>query len=613
MGWALGLVGILVTVSMSPRAQEPTVEVVHWSNGHLLRTGSGLRLLEQMADEFNGDNHRTDAGQRIQVRVLYNGSWEQAADLLTRVQGGTPAQRDMPNPTIVTPSASHWLTTVNHAAGRTVVDIGAAQGIALTYIGIVTYRDMAECLGWPNREIGYADIIALREDPQGWGSYSCARAEWGQRPLVAYTDPTTSDTGRSVLLSLYAIAADSSPEQLSVDDVTKPEVVGYLKRFQNLIDHYLIATRVLNSKVHQGPRFGHFFLMPEDNLIHLYEGTEQWFDPATGKKGTAPPITRPMVMIYPKEGSMARDNCACIVQAPWVTPEHVQAAEQWIAYLREDEQQESLMAAGFRPAARLPVGEPISGRFGLDPTKPGKVIYPERIDPDVAAAIDRSWEDVKHQSIVTFVIDTSASMRGDKLAQAKSGLIRALDNMAQKNQVGFVDFGDTVKTRIPVASLPQNRFAIAGAVERLQATGGTALFDGIRTGIEMADAAASDDPNAIRATVILTDGLANQGSTHLDHLIRMTSRSEVGIQRFSGFQDERSAVDATGGAVQKRDLIGAGLALQTRHPVQVFFIGIGDDADLQVGRMLAEATNAEFQGVAEKDIAEVLEEFSKYF
>lgn len=58
---------------------------------------------------------------------------------------------------------------------------------------------------------------------------------------------------------------------------------------------------------------------------------------------------------------------------------------------------------------------------------------------------------------------------------------------------------------------------------------------------------------------------------------------------------------------------GAGLETETEHPIQIFFIGIGDDADLQVGRLLTEATGAEFQGVAEEDLAQVLEEFSKYF
>ena len=122
---------------------------------------------------------------------------------------------------------------------------------------------MDQCLGWPNKEIGYADIIALRNDPQGWASYPNAKAEWGQRPLFAFTDPTTSTTGRSVLFSLYAIAAGKAPEQLTLADVSDPSVVSYVKQFQTLIDHYMIGTIPLNTKVYQGPRYGHFFLMPE--------------------------------------------------------------------------------------------------------------------------------------------------------------------------------------------------------------------------------------------------------------------------------------------------------------------------------------------------------------
>ena len=60
-------------------------------------------------------------------------------------------------------------------------------------------------------------------------------------------------------------------------------------------------------------------------------------------------------------------------------------------------------------------------------------------------------------------------------------------------------------------------------------------------------------------------------------------------------------------------LSGTGLAVTTRHPVQIFFIGIGDEVDLEVGRVLAEATGADFQGVGEEDLARALEAFNGYF
>ncbi len=580
--------------------------IVHWTTGHLMRTG----LLPEMAAEFNRTVHRTRSGKRIEIKVIYYGSSEQAEDLLSRVTRGVPVDRNRPNPTIVTPSAAHWLVPVNHAAGRTIVDLKTAKSIARAFIGIVTYQEMAECLGWPDKKIGYADIVALRNDPLGWAGYPCAKAEWGQRPLVAYTDPITSSTGRSVLFTLYAIAAGKAPDQLTVSDVRDPKVVDYVKQFQKLVDHYMIGTTVLNTKIHQGPRFGHFFLMPEDNLIHLYEGTERAF--INGVKVSAPPIEQPMVMMYPKEGSMARNNCAGIVQASWVTEDHGEAAHKWVDFLREDDQQRAFMKAGFRPATNLPLSRTISGKYGLDPTQPTIEFNPALIDPKVAAAIDDAWEDVKRPAIVTFAMDTSASMQGDKLTQAKDGMIRALDSMAKNNQIGFICFDSEVTTRIPVGQLQRNRFTIANTLKGLQAQGGTALYDAIKTAVEITDGAPGDE-NAIRAVVVLTDGQANRGATALHDLIQLMSNSEIPIQEFRGFQEDQTAIDEQGRPVNRKKIIGTTLSMETNHSVQIFFIGIGEDADMEVGRMLAEATGAEFQGTTQKDLAGVLEEFSKYF
>ncbi len=125
--------------------------------------------------------------------------------------------------------------------------------------------------------------------------------------------------------------------------------------------------------------------------------------------------------------------------------------------------------------------------------------------------------------------------------------------------------------------------------------------------------AAEGGADAIRGVVVLTDGLANHGSTRLDDLVRTMSRDEVAIREFSGFHINAPARDVHGRDVARADVVGTGLALATRHPVQVFFIGIGNDADVEIGRVLAEATGVEFQGVTEADLANVLAEFGKYF
>ncbi|MDA1348811.1 MAG: hypothetical protein O3A47_08090, partial [Chloroflexi bacterium] len=194
--FTVGSVGVRL---LWPAPPEPTVVVTHWVTGHLYYGAN----LPDMAEEFNRAGHRSESGNRIVVKVYDAPSSEGARDLLSRVtrraavmQNLGGLKRELPDPTIVTPSGAHWLVSVNHEAGREVVDLDGSRSIARAYAGIVTYRDMAECLGWPEKEIGFADIIELRNDPDGWGRYpDCAQKSWGPKPLVAYTDPRTSSTG----------------------------------------------------------------------------------------------------------------------------------------------------------------------------------------------------------------------------------------------------------------------------------------------------------------------------------------------------------------------------------------------------------------------------------
>jgi Mg-chelatase subunit ChlD len=225
--------------------------------------------------------------------------------------------------------------------------------------------------------------------------------------------------------------------------------------------------------------------------------------------------------------------------------------------------------------------------------------------------IDESWAVVKRPAAVTFVVDTSASMLGSKLRRAKEGLALALASMPDTNYVGFVTFGDRVEQRYPIAPLSANRASLTSSIGGLKASGETALYDAIKAGVEMS-AAAEAPPDAIRAVVVLTDGRANRGSVGLDQLVTMTSAQEIPIAKFRGFAEDL-AVDTRGGSLSVANVVGTSLALPAPAPVQIFFVAIGKDADLDIGRILAGATGAEFEGTTEQDLAEVLEVVSKYF
>ena len=612
------LVGSLVLRAVVTEEEDPLI-VVHWANSHPMRPG----LLPDMAEEFNSDDHETASGRPIEIVVVQCDSAVQADDLVDRLNevssgedGCTSDGEPAPNPTIVTPQSADWLVDINHGAGYDVVDLAATENIAQTWLGIVTYREMAECLGWPDQQLGYSDLIELLSNPEGWAAYSsCADVEWGKQPKLAFTNPSKSTSGRNVLVSLYSIAAHKAPADLTVADIERPDVVEYVSDFHRLVDHYMPTTPALNTKISQGTTYGHFFLMPEDNLANLYLGTES----VLTADGSRAPIdsVRGLVMIYPKEGAVLNGNPAGIVSAPWITDESAEAAREWVTFLREDDRQSSFEAAGFRPPSGVD-REVDASRFatwGLSADPPTASIEPGDLQPAVLDRIIGSWSAVKKPAIVTFVVDVSGSMAGEPLAQTKDGLLRVVGAMADTDnpqiadKVGLLTFSSGVLTEIEPAQIQDAKYDIAEAINNMSAAGGTALYDAVARAVTVTDEAAGD-PGATRAVVVLSDGAATEGLC-LSDLVSMSSIRERTVSSFCGHDGDQPVEDG-GGVIPIADVVGDALVAPHDHGIQIFFLGFGD-ADFDIGRILAQATGAEFRGSTEEDLASVIEELSGYF
>jgi hypothetical protein len=116
----------------------------------------------------------------------------------------------------------------------------------------------------------------------------------------------------------------------------------------------------------------------------------------------------------------------------------------------------------------------------------------------------------------------------------------------------------------------------------------------------------------MRGVVVLTDGEATAGKAGLSSVVRLMSRGEAPITAFRGFRDDRAATDATGTQVPLADLIGSELAVPTKHPIHIFFVAVGE-ADVHVGRIMAEATAGAYRPASEAGLAAVVEAFGKYF
>ncbi|MEX2270824.1 MAG: VWA domain-containing protein [Vicinamibacterales bacterium] len=131
------------------------------------------------------------------------------------------------------------------------------------------------------------------------------------------------------------------------------------------------------------------------------------------------------------------------------------------------------------------------------------------------------------------VLDTSGSMAGEKIASARSAVERFLFGLLDQNDEVFLYQFESQATL--VQDWTTDRRAVSRAVGRLQARGGTALYDAAAESVPLAQSGAQRK----KAVVIISDG--NDTSSQIDvasvqQLIRQTEVLvyAIGIDSASG-------------------------------------------------------------------------------
>ena len=114
-----------------------------------------------------------------------------------------------------------------------------------------------------------------------------------------------------------------------------------------------------------------------------------------------------------------------------------------------------------------------------------------------------------------FVVDTSASMSGGKLANAKEAIRGLYDQLKDDDIIGIVSFDTTARTVLKTkrkADLPPAEFI--SIVEGLTAGGGTDLNLGIRYGIHEINRNAAGQSGIVNCVYLFSDGDPTSGETN---------------------------------------------------------------------------------------------------
>ncbi|HLY26629.1 MAG TPA: extracellular solute-binding protein [Aggregatilineales bacterium] len=520
--------------------------------------------VEAVTQTFNAANNTIKSGKQIYVDTEAIGSGESVSNMVEQVAGHN-------QPTLWSPASSVWIPILNDRwttkNGASLIS-GDCPKAVISPVVIMMWKPEAQALGWPDKEIGWADIAKIATDPKGWADYG--NPQWGAFRF-GHTHPDYSNSGLLSILA-EAYAATGKLGKLTVDDINQPSTADFVKNVESSIAHYGSSTGFFgNAMITRGPSYLSAAVVYESVVVSSYDPKN---NPAF-----------PLVAIYPKEGTFLSDHPLCIPDGSWISADQREAAQIYRDYLLSKPVQQQALQFGFRPSdTSISIGAPIDAAHGVDPTKPQNVFTTP--DINVLNAARTLWGQQKKKVNLTLLIDISGSMgQENKMDGVHTGASAFIDQLDDSDTLSLIAFDDKEYPLFTNVVVGQNRQQIKDKIASLQPQDGTALYDAIAYSISNMKI----DPTRINGLVVLTDGNDTSstqyiGSDHSDPSKLLTLITGGNTETASG------------------------------SPVTIFTIGYGSDADNNVLQQVAQAGRGDYRKSAgANDIRQIYLDLSTFF
>ena len=509
------------------------------SNAEVIEVSANTSLgswLTQAAESFNAAEIETAEGKPVYVNLTLADS----GAAISEIGDGSIS------PTIWIPEEPVWTNVL--------ADLGNANytsdcaSVATSPLVIAMWRPVAESLGWPGLPLGWLDVGSLAGDPSAWNYYS--GGEYGDTMRLGHTHPGLSGSGASTLLAIIQ-SAESKSEAVSVDDIQQPIVQASVSAFEAGVSWFSSNTDALGQAMaDRGPEFLGAGVMYESDVVSKGGGE--------------------IVPIYPLEGTFVASHSACLNGAAPETER--EAAQLFRDYLIGVEAQQMAVSNGLRPVnANVPASSPLDESHGANLNEPQVVFQSPSVETLYAA--QDLWQSARKDVNLVMLLDVSGSMRGEKIDNMRSAAVQFVEQMGDDDFITIVAFSHELPQIVDHQQVGPARSQIIAAIEGLDASGDTALYDAVGAGSTLLEATSS--PETANALVVLTDG------------------QDTYSYRYEFNQD----------------LIDMAAANDTT----VFTIAYGDDADQGVLSQLALGANGNFFLGDEASIAAIYDEMSAAF
>lgn len=504
-------------------------------------------LVEELVTQFNAGGLTAGDGTPLRVQLVQMDA-ESIVD--AALAGDVQA---------VLPDSSVWLDVLDRRyAERTVADqsVSAPKSLAsdvtrwaVSPVVIAMWEDTAREMGWPDKPIGWKDLLARAQDD----------------PAFRWSHPSTGSASGLLATLAQFYAGAGVTRGLTADQAQSEAVINYVSAIQKTVRFYgegewAVIQRVLG----EGRSFLDAFVVQEQLVIY--------FNQQPRRPGQ-------LVAIYPAEGTLWEDHPLALIETASLRPTHRATYRALRDYLTSAPVQRRVLAAGYRPAdLSIPIDDPdspIGPANGVDPNEPQTTL--QMPAPPVVEIVRDVWWLTKRHTNVYLVVDTSGSMYGSKMARVVEALAAFVDQIqGDREQVGLIAFASSVYHVDELDMLRTNRARLLATIGGLQADGDTALLDAVAEGYNRLQNLG--DRERINALVVMTDGKENNSWTTLSQLEQLIRRGN------------------SGGV-----------------PVVIFCIAYGSDADMTTLQRIAEASGGQVRVGDLENIRGLYKTLSTYF